>query len=225
MGAFCSCLQADHSDHHGNNTSSAFRNCMCLGCFTQQLINAYTVLFRGGEVHAVSQAIEATPVDSTESSFDTYCSPPRPLAYDDPRFSPRFSPPVCDLFALRRDTSSQSPEESEPLRANDDVEMETPSTIDKSSKTNYDTKMKRCSSAYGGRLPPTKEHESYFTYFSPSAEDEDVCPTCLEDYTSENPRIVMQCSHHFHLGCIYEWMERSEACPVCGKKMEFDETT
>lgn len=40
MGAFCSCLQPDYSDHHGNHTSSAFRNCMCLRCFTQQLINA-----------------------------------------------------------------------------------------------------------------------------------------------------------------------------------------
>ncbi|EAY81585.1 hypothetical protein OsI_36751 [Oryza sativa Indica Group] len=76
--------------------------------------------------------------------------------------------------------------------------------------------MKRSSSTHGEKLP-TKEPGNYFTYFSPSAEDEDVCPTCLEDYTSENPRIVMQCSHHFHLGCIYEWMERSEACPVCGK--------
>ncbi|MQM01628.1 hypothetical protein Taro_034389, partial [Colocasia esculenta] len=38
-----------------------------------------------------------------------------------------------------------------------------------------------------------------------------------KEYIAENPRITMQCSHHFHLGCIYEWMERSEACPVCGK--------
>ncbi|GJN25602.1 hypothetical protein PR202_gb13449 [Eleusine coracana subsp. coracana] len=183
MGAFCSCLQVDYSDHHGNNASSAFRNCVCLRCFTQQLINAlispttvkYTVLFRVGAVHPVSQAIEATPVDSSESSFDTYRSPPRPLPYDDPRFSP----PSRDWFALRRAASSHSPDESEPLRADDDEEeeMETPVPVDKS------------------------------------------------NYTSENPRIVMQCSHHFHLGCIYEWMERSEACPVCGKKMEFDETT
>jgi len=219
MGAFCSCLQPDYSDHHGNHTSSAFRNCMCLRCFTQQLINAYTVLFRAGAVHSVSQSIEATPVDSTESSFDTYRSPPRPLPYD----NPRFSPPARDW--LRHESPSHSPEESEPLRANgDDEEMETPSRIDKASKTNYDTKMKICSSAYGDKVPP-KGHGNYFSYFSPSAEDEDVCPTCLEDYTSENPRILMHCSHHFHLGCIYEWMERSEACPVCGNKMEFDETT
>ncbi|XP_074290156.1 E3 ubiquitin-protein ligase At3g02290-like [Silene latifolia] len=61
-------------------------------------------------------------------------------------------------------------------------------------------------------------------YFYSSYEDEDVCPTCLEDYTEENPKIVTKCSHHFHLGCIYEWMERSENCPVCGKTMAFDES-
>lgn len=40
--------------------------------------------------------------------------------------------------------------------------------------------------------------------------------SCAE-YTSENPKIMTKCSHHFHLGCIYEWMERSDSCPVCGK--------
>jgi large subunit ribosomal protein L7Ae len=63
-----------------------------------------------------------------------------------------------------------------------------------------------------------------FTYSYSSSEDEDVCPTCLEEYTTENPKIVLHCSHHYHLGCIYEWMERSENCPVCGKVMSFDET-
>ncbi|GMJ04599.1 hypothetical protein HRI_004129100 [Hibiscus trionum] len=56
-----------------------------------------------------------------------------------------------------------------------------------------------------------------------SSEDEDVCPTCLEEYHHENPRIVLQCSHSYHLSCIYEWMERSANCPICGKKMMFDE--
>ena len=126
-------------------------------------------------MHSVSPAIEATPVDLNESSFDTYRSPPRPLPYDDPRFSP----PSRDWFSLRHETSSHSPEESEPLRANDEEEMETPSRIDKASKTNYSTKMKISSSAYGDKVPP-REHGNYFSYFSPSAEDEDVCPTCLE---------------------------------------------
>uniref|UniRef100_A0A3Q7GBW1 RING-type E3 ubiquitin transferase n=1 Tax=Solanum lycopersicum TaxID=4081 RepID=A0A3Q7GBW1_SOLLC len=47
-----------------------------------------------------------------------------------------------------------------------------------------------------------------------SSEDEDVCPTCLEEYTPENPKIFTKCSHHYHLSCIYEWQERSETCPT-----------
>ncbi|XP_027108388.2 probable E3 ubiquitin-protein ligase RHB1A isoform X2 [Coffea arabica] len=46
-------------------------------------------------------------------------------------------------------------------------------------------------------------------------EEADVCPTCLEDYDAENPRIVTKCNHHFHLSCILEWMERSDTCPIC----------
>jgi len=51
-------------------------------------------------------------------------------------------------------------------------------------------------------------------------EDEDVCPTCLEPYAPDNPRVVAKCGHHFHMPCIYAWMERSPTCPMCGAKME-----
>jgi len=47
----------------------------------------------------------------------------------------------------------------------------------------------------------------------------DVCPTCLEIYDCDNPMIMTQCKHHFHLACIYEWLERSQLCPVCSKVM------
>ncbi|XP_010551357.1 PREDICTED: E3 ubiquitin-protein ligase At3g02290 [Tarenaya hassleriana] len=63
-----------------------------------------------------------------------------------------------------------------------------------------------------------KIHEGYFADIS---EEEDVCPTCFEDYTDQNPRVALQCGHIFHLSCIYEWMERSEACPFCAKMMLF----
>ncbi|KAE9590309.1 putative transcription factor C2H2 family [Lupinus albus] len=43
----------------------------------------------------------------------------------------------------------------------------------------------------------------------------------LAEYTKENPKIMTKCSHHFHLGCIYEWMERSDNCSVCGKVILF----
>ncbi|XP_020533730.1 E3 ubiquitin-protein ligase At3g02290 [Jatropha curcas] len=67
--------------------------------------------------------------------------------------------------------------------------------------------------------------EAEITYLYASQDDEDVCPTCLEDYSFDNPRIVTHCQHHFHLGCIYEWMERSQSCPLCFKEMVFDEAT
>ncbi|XP_056690681.1 uncharacterized protein [Spinacia oleracea] len=57
----------------------------------------------------------------------------------------------------------------------------------------------------------------------PSSDEEDVCPTCLEDYEPDNPKIVAECSHHFHLSCIYEWMERSETCPICNRLMVINE--
>ncbi|KAL4592556.1 hypothetical protein LXL04_005556 [Taraxacum kok-saghyz] len=45
------------------------------------------------------------------------------------------------------------------------------------------------------------------------------CPTCLEEYDEENPKIITKCEHHFHLSCILEWMERSDTCPVCDQEM------
>ncbi|KAG6477271.1 hypothetical protein ZIOFF_066524 [Zingiber officinale] len=61
------------------------------------------------------------------------------------------------------------------------------------------------------------------TNLYPASQEEDVCPICFEDYTTENPKTTLQCNHEFHLGCIYEWMERSCACPFCSKIMLFDE--
>lgn len=40
---------------------------------------------------------------------------------------------------------------------------------------------------------------------------------------AENPKILTQCNHHFHLACIYEWLERSQTCPICSRQMSFDE--
>ncbi len=53
-----------------------------------------------------------------------------------------------------------------------------------------------------------------------SQNEEDVCPTCLEMYDEENPRVVTACGHHFHMQCVYEWLERSNTCPVCMLRLE-----
>eukprot|EP00252_Welwitschia_mirabilis_P003016 TRINITY_DN1305_c0_g1_i1.p1 TRINITY_DN1305_c0_g1~~TRINITY_DN1305_c0_g1_i1.p1 ORF type:complete len:204 (+),score=25.77 TRINITY_DN1305_c0_g1_i1:526-1137(+) len=55
-------------------------------------------------------------------------------------------------------------------------------------------------------------------------EEEDVCPICLEGYNKENPRIITNCEHHFHLACVMEWMERSDNCPMCYQESFMDES-
>ncbi|KAG2445412.1 hypothetical protein HXX76_000034 [Chlamydomonas incerta] len=51
-------------------------------------------------------------------------------------------------------------------------------------------------------------------------EDDDFCPTCLEAYTTENPKIFTECGHHFHMPCIYAWLERKDTCPMCESPMQ-----
>jgi hypothetical protein len=46
----------------------------------------------------------------------------------------------------------------------------------------------------------------------------------LTGYTEENPKISTACGHHFHLACIYGWMEYSKHCPMCDKEMVFNES-
>ena len=40
---------------------------------------------------------------------------------------------------------------------------------------------------------------------------------------AENPAIMTKCNHHFHLACIYEWLERKQTCPICEREMSFEE--
>lgn len=57
----------------------------------------------------------------------------------------------------------------------------------------------------------------------PLTNDDDFCPTCLDGYDENNPKINTQCKHHYHLSCILEWMERSNTCPICDQEMAFEE--
>lgn len=53
-------------------------------------------------------------------------------------------------------------------------------------------------------------------------DDSNFCPTCLEAYTEENPKMYTACGHHYHLPCLYEWLERKDTCPICDTKINFD---
>lgn len=222
---FC-CVREDYEDYLNPN-SSVYRNCLCLRCFIQNFSHVYTSLFRRGEEYAIPSTIQGTASLTSTASFDNslsdvYRSPPRPLPYDaDPR-----------CVRLQRDGlvsrwekgSSHLQEETEPLRSDTDVNSVPLNTGDKWNQSTCEEGLKEYQTMSSFKLSATKATTGVAHIYS-SSDDEDVCPTCLEEYTTENPKIITKCSHHFHLGCIYEWMERSESCPVCGKVMVFDETT
>lgn len=54
-------------------------------------------------------------------------------------------------------------------------------------------------------------------------DDDKTCSTCFEDYSNDNPKMFLQCGHHFHYPCILEWMERKDTCPICGSKIALDD--
>ncbi|XP_012481995.1 probable E3 ubiquitin-protein ligase RHB1A isoform X2 [Gossypium raimondii] len=82
-----------------------------------------------------------------------------------------------------------------------------------------------CKTQSGLLLSPRKSEVSKLTESKEStAEEEDACPICLEEYGTENPKLITKCEHHFHLSCILEWMERSDTCPICGQEMILNQT-
>ncbi|KAJ7010192.1 E3 ubiquitin-protein ligase At3g02290 [Populus alba] len=228
MGAFCCCPCSDEHEEHAYSGNSIYRHCVCLRFFFHQLRSGYGTVFHRLEGRTVSPTQEGTSLASTGvgtglpdgSANDTQLSSSRPLPYDtDQRYAR-----LQRYGLVSRKSMTHFQEESQPLRRNmsssaveslgfgrrrngidseDDNKLGYSELSDKSLATKV---------AYG------------LTYVQPSSEDEDACPTCLDEYTPENPKITTRCSHHFHLGCIYEWLERSESCPICGKEMEFCES-
>ncbi|CAA2987309.1 E3 ubiquitin- ligase At3g02290-like [Olea europaea subsp. europaea] len=222
MGGVC-CYLRDECENLTNPNSSLCRNCICLRCFVHNFLAVYTSLFRREEEHGIASSTQGTASLNLASSLDNslddmYFSPPRPLPYDaDPRY---FGLQRDGLVSRREKGSSHSHEETEPLRRS---EVDEESISLKNTKKWNEEGSKEYNSKYSLKLSAAKP-KTGFDHVYTSSEDEDVCPTCLEEYTTENPKIMTKCSHHFHLGCIYEWMERSDNCPVCGKVMAFDET-
>ncbi|XP_073029955.1 probable E3 ubiquitin-protein ligase RHB1A isoform X1 [Primulina eburnea] len=146
---------------------------------------------------------------------DTYRSPPAPLPFGPPPAPPSNQEIPGNKVAVA-------------LKTTNTIVVE---------DTNLETKLKSLNSDGKAEinidLAASKESENENSElkksvepFVPSLQDEeDVCPTCLEEYDSENPKIITGCDHHFHLACILEWMERSDACPICDQEMAFSPFT
>lgn len=142
-----------------------------------------------------------------EDSMNTFRCPPRPLPYDDPRFSHQTEHHPLVSEHEKASTQFQKPNQ---LGESKNVDTTSTCTADKTDGSSVKTQ-----SGAGPKIGGTQ-------LYVPSDSEED-CPICLEEYDYENPKIALECNHSYHLGCIYEWMERSQSCPVCAKVMLFNE--
>ncbi|XP_051132525.1 probable E3 ubiquitin-protein ligase RHB1A [Andrographis paniculata] len=91
--------------------------------------------------------------------------------------------------------------------------------------SHVDPKEANCKTTFGLPLSsPMKVDTKLLQHKSDTlvTDEEDTCPTCLEEYDVENPKIMTKCNHHFHLSCILEWMELSDTCPICDQEMVYE---
>ncbi|KAJ4748466.1 RING/U-box superfamily protein [Rhynchospora pubera] len=225
MGGFCCCPCPDDFEEYAHPNNPIYRQCLCLRYFFHQLFSGYNAAFQrldsrtgapAGQPGNPSSATTLGPAssDSSVPSSETYHLVPRP-------------PPYSQLVSRRDKLLGHIQEESQPLRRNGSSSgtgngADSTGSVKKRLSTDSDEPSAKIHKSGSDKSLAAKLYGS--AYLVTSSEDEDVCPTCLEEYTEENPKIVAKCSHHFHLSCIYEWMERSDNCPVCGKEMEFCES-
>ncbi|XP_024031402.1 probable E3 ubiquitin-protein ligase RHB1A isoform X2 [Morus notabilis] len=146
------------------------------------------------------------------SSPDTYRPPPAPMPYD-VAFGRPHSPPVAQEISVDKNGATTQTTNSDTVQEAGGGNVQDPSVKCE------DLKESDCKAQTDLELDDTKEVEVELSKSVDAVvlttEEEDVCPICLEEYDTENPKLTTKCEHHFHLACILEWMERSEACPVC----------
>lgn len=52
--------------------------------------------------------------------------------------------------------------------------------------------------------------------FDPSAFGDSLqCPTCLEDFGTDQPIKKTTCGHYFHEACLAQWFRMNRTCPLC----------
>ncbi|CAN0884437.1 Probable E3 ubiquitin-protein ligase RHB1A [Linum grandiflorum] len=160
-----------------------------------------SLISHGGAASAFTAGL-LVELNLNTSTPDTFRPPPAPLPYD-VVFG---GPPSSDSESLRETMSRDSFETLE--MDEDPVEP--------------DRKIQ------GSSLPVSPHKSKVIRADEPvslKTEEDDVCPICLEEYDSENPKLITKCEHHFHLPCILEWLERSDTCPICDQEIGLDHTS
>ncbi|KAJ8748889.1 hypothetical protein K2173_013322 [Erythroxylum novogranatense] len=155
---------------------------------------------RSGAVSAFTAGLLVELNLNTESP-DTFRSPPAPLPYD--------LVPRC-------------PQSTDSETVQDTISCSSFETLATEDLAESDLKTHTSSLLVSPRKSETsKPNDSVMS----TTEEEDACPICLEEYDTENPKLITKCEHQFHLSCLLEWMERSETCPMCDQETLFDHTS
>lgn len=152
------------------------------------------------------------------SSPDTYRPPPAPIPFNVSVVATQAPPAVQEIHCDKNNSSLLSTNSiaiQEPV-AGDNHETSAKLEEQKESECKVQTDLE-LDSGKGSEIELAKSGKPVNL-----VEEEDTCPICLEEYDAVNPKLKTKCDHHFHLACILEWMERSEACPVCDQALVFD---
>ncbi|KAJ3678223.1 hypothetical protein LUZ60_002026 [Juncus effusus] len=210
MCGLCCCPCPEDFEEYAHPNNPIYRQCLCLRFFFHQLFTGYNTAFQ-----RLDSRSSPAP-SSTHQPNPPNPNPNSPAAPTNPNSFHLVPRPLPFSHLISRREKSQ-PESQQPLRktgSSSDFEGK------KRSSADFD--------ADGGKMRRVGSERRIcgagLGFGGQGEDEEDVCPTCLEEYTAENPKIITKCSHHFHLGCIYEWMERSDNCPICGQEMEFCES-
>ena len=51
------------------------------------------------------------------------------------------------------------------------------------------------------------------------------CTVCQEDYNHGDKLVNLPCNHTYHKDCVTEWLKRHDACPICRKSLNGQDTT
>ncbi|MBA0750893.1 hypothetical protein Gogos_002272 [Gossypium gossypioides] len=198
MGAFCCCSCGDDCEEYAYPSNSIYRHCICLRFFFYQLFTGYGALFHRLDGRPASQiqgaSLSSTPTVtaiSDNSAIETHVTMSRPVPYDAEQ---RYSRLQRDGLVSRRDKSvTHFQEETQPLRRN--ISSSDGESLGIGRKWNGvesedDSKIAHLELSERSLTPKVAQGPNYI---QPSAEEEDVCPTCLDgNFASNIPQKILK---------------------------------
>jgi len=52
--------------------------------------------------------------------------------------------------------------------------------------------------------------------------EDSSCAICLSDYETSEVIRILPCQHHFHSGCVDQWLITNKSCPFCKQEIDAD---